>query len=95
MSEQPTIVISPKYKSLWQSDARYHIITGGRGSGKSYTVALFLLTTTFEEGHVILFTRYTLVSAKTSIIPQFIEVMDSTGYSSAHFGVTRDQIANK
>lgn len=95
MSEQPTIVISPKYKSLWQSDARYHIITGGRGSGKSYTVALFLLTTTFEEGHVILFTRYTLVSAKTSIIPQFIEVMESMGYSSDHFDVTQDQIVNK
>ena len=90
-----SIKLSEKYIPLWQSDSRYHIVTGGRGSGKSFGVTLFLLTLTFEEGHKILFTRYTLVSAKTSIIPQFIEVMELMGYDSNHFEVTADQITNK
>ena len=83
--DQKEVIISPKYKPLWQSDKRYFICTGGRGSGKSFSVTLFLLTLTFEEGHRILFTRYTLTSAKTSIIPQFIEVMEALGYDDSIF----------
>lgn len=89
------INLSKKYKPLWKSDDRYHIVTGGRGSGKSFGVTLFLLTLTFEPGHVILFTRYTLTSAKTSIIPQFIEVMELMGYGAETFDVTNDIITNK
>ena len=95
MEQENKIVLSPKYKPLWQSDKRYHIVTGGRGSGKSFGVTLFLLTLTFEPKHIILFTRYTLTSAKTSIIPQFIEVMELMGYTFEHFEVTQDQIINK
>jgi len=93
--EQKEIVLSPKYKELWKSDKRYFICTGGRGSGKSFSVTLFLLTLTFEEGHRILFTRYTLTSAKTSIIPQFIEVMEALGYDDSIFDINNDVITNK
>ena len=93
--EQKEVVISPKYKNLWESDKRYFICTGGRGSGKSFSVTLFLLTLTFEEGHRILFTRYTLTSAKTSIIPQFIEVMEALGYDDSIFDINNDVITNK
>jgi len=93
--DQKEIVLSPKYKELWKSDKRYFICTGGRGSGKSFSVTLFLLTLTFEEGHRILFTRYTLTSAKTSIIPQFIEVMEALGYDDSIFDINNDVITNK
>ena len=46
---------------------RYAFITGGRGSGKSFHVALFLLNLTYEPGHVILFTRHTLAAADVSM----------------------------
>lgn len=89
------IVINEKYQTLWTSEQRYHIVTGGRGSGKSFAVSLFLLTLTFELDQIILFTRYTMVSAKISIIPQFIEVMELMGYGSNEFTITKDEIINK
>jgi len=92
---QNKILINPKYKPLWLSNDRYNIVTGGRGSGKSFAVTLYLLTLTFEENQIILFTRYTLVSAKISIIPQFIEVLELMGYSSNEFIITKDEITNK
>ena len=95
IEDQKEICVSPKYKPLWESDKRYFVCTGGRGSAKSFTVTLFLLTLTFEEGHRILFTRYTLTSAKTSIIPQFIEVMEALGYDDSIFDINNDVITNK
>lgn len=89
------ILINPKYKPLWQSQKRYKIVTGGRGSGKSFGVTLYLLTETFKPDEIILFCRYTLVSAKISIIPQFIEVLELMGYSSNEFIITKDEITNK
>lgn len=89
------IILSPKYKPLFRTDKRYSILTGGRGSGKSFSATLFLLTLTFEKNQVILFTRYTMVSAKLSIIPQFIEVMELMGYGSNEFDVKQDEIVNK
>ena len=73
---------------------RYFLVTGSRGSGKSYTVNLFLLNLTYEEGHVILFTRYTLVSAFISIIPEFIDKIELLG-KEADFEVTQSEIINK
>ena len=90
-----TVYVNPKYEPLFKGERRYHIVTGGRGSGKSFGVTLFLLTLTFEEGHKILFTRYTMTSAKTSIIPQFMEVMELLGYGPETFEITNDTITNK
>jgi len=56
---------------------------------------LYLVCLTFTEGHKILFTRYTLTSAKTSIIPQFIECLEVLGYGSETFEITNDTITNK
>jgi len=50
------IEVDPKYNPIQTSDARYYIVTGGRGSGKSYSINLLLLLLTFEAGHTILFT---------------------------------------
>lgn len=87
------ITIKNKYKTLG-SDSRYFVITGGRGSGKSYSINLFLLLLTYEVGHVILFTRYTLTSAHVSIIPEFIDKIETLGLHN-DFYITKDEIINK
>ena len=83
-----------KYLVLDESKARYFIITGGRGSGKSFAINTILLLLTYQAGHTILFTRYTLRSAAISIIPEFkekIELLDKVD----DFKITRDEIINK
>jgi hypothetical protein len=84
------------YKPLFFNPplTRYFLVTGSRGSGKSYTVNLFLLNLTYEQGHVILFTRYTLVSAFISIIPEFIDKIELLGKQD-DFEVTQAEIINK
>ena len=84
------------YKPLFYEnpDSRYYLITGGRGSGKSWTLALFLLNLTYQKGHVILFTRYTLVSAFISIIPEFLDKIEIMGKIN-DFEVTQSEIINK
>jgi phage terminase large subunit len=86
------IAINQKY-NLLGSDSRYFVITGGRGSGKSYSLNSFLLLLTYEVGHVILFTRYTLTSASVSIIPEFIDKIDTANLSN-DFYITKDEIVN-
>jgi phage terminase large subunit-like protein/lipocalin len=91
-----SINLLDKYKPLFldKPKSRYYLVTGGRGSGKSFTVTLFLLNLTYEHGHVILFTRWTLTSAFISIIPEFIdkiELMNKQG----DFEVTQSEIINK
>ena len=49
---------------------------------------------TYEQGHTILFTRYTLTSAYISIIPEFIDKLEQFG-SIADFHITKDEILNK
>ena len=71
MSKQE-VKIHEKYIPLWQDPSRYFVITGGRGSGKSFGVAVFLLNLTYEQGHKVLFTRYNMISDQTSIIHEFI-----------------------
>lgn len=84
--------LSKKYNGLF-SDSRYFVVTGGRGSGKSFSVNTFLLALTYEVGHVILFTRYTLTSAHVSIIPEFIEKIDIIDRHQ-DFHITKDEIIN-
>jgi phage terminase large subunit len=49
---------------------------------------------TYEKGHVILFSRYTLTSAYVSIIPEFIEKLELLNIFD-HFQITKDEIQNK
>jgi phage terminase large subunit len=86
------INLNEKY-NLLGTDSRYFVITGGRGSGKSYSLNSFLLLLTYEVGHVILFTRYTLTSAHVSIIPEFIDKIETANLSH-DFYITKDEIVN-
>ena len=88
------IEIDEKYKAILKQDSRYYIVSGGRGSGKSFSINAILVMLTYEAGHTILFTRYTLTSAYISIIPEFIEKLELFGFTS-HFHITKDEIINK
>lgn len=91
-----SIQLLDKYQPLFYEEPqnRYFLITGGRGSGKSWTLSLFLLNLTYEEGHVILFTRWTLTSAFISIIPEFIDKIDLMN-KAEDFEITQSEIINK
>jgi len=87
------IKVSEKYKPLWEEGTRYYVITGGRGSSKSFSVGLYLAQKTFEADNKVLFTRYTMTAAHTSIIPEFEEKIDIL---NAHefFSVNKTDITN-
>jgi len=85
--------INNKYLVL-HKPTRYYIITGGRGSGKSFSLNVLLCSLMREEGHVILFTRYTLRSASISIIPEFVEKIEYLNMVN-EFHITKDEIVHK
>ena len=87
------IVLSKKYQALG-NETRFFIITGGRGSSKSFGVGTFASLLSFEKGHKILFTRQTMVSAHLSIIPEFQEKIDLLEANS-HFVITKSEIINQ
>ena len=88
------IKVHKKYRTILEKDSRYFIVSGGRGSGKSFSINALLALLTYEAGHTILFTRYTLSSAYISIIPEFIEKLELFG-CLADFHITKDEILNK
>lgn len=88
------ITLNHKYQPLFQNETRYYIITGGRGSAKSFGVGTFASLLSFEANHKILFTRQTMTSAHLSIIPEFQEKIDLMEANDI-FDVTKSEIINK
>lgn len=70
--------LNKKYQPLFQPvpGVRYYVVTGGRAPGKSFAVSTAVNYRTYQTGHNILFTRYSMVSADLSIIPEFTEKME-------------------
>ncbi len=87
------ITLSKKYYPLFENDSRYFILTGGRGSSKSFGVGTFANLLSFESGHRILFTRQTMTSAHLSIIPEFQEKIDLMELNP-YFQVNKSEIIN-
>ena len=90
------MVLSEKFEDLWKdTTSRYFILTGGRGSSKSFTVATFLTDlAVIDPKQTILFTRYTLTSAHISIIPEFEEKIELLNHADK-FTVTKTEIECK
>lgn len=91
----------PIYYPIYENEDKLVIlITGGRGSGKSFNASTYIerLTFTLTEGHKIahqiLYTRYTMASAGMSIIPEFLEKADLDG-TRDYFKVTKNDVKNK
>ena len=81
--------------NIFPNNTRYYLLTGGRGSGKSFAVALNTLVLSFDNKcqHKILFTRYTLRSASISIIPEFKEKIELMEWENL-FHITNNEITN-
>lgn len=71
-------------------------------SGKSFNIGTFIERLTFEAkkkgdgkvlAHNILYTRYTMVSAKISVIPEFLEKIEKDE-TEGHFYVTQSDVTN-
>jgi len=88
------ILLNLKYKPLYLSNTRYFVITGGRGSAKSFAVGTFASALSFEVGHKILFTRSTMTSAHLSIIPEFEEKINLMGFEN-HFDINKTEVVNR
>lgn len=88
------IKLNKKYSSIVTSDERYSIITGGRGSAKSFSVTTILCLMMLEENTRILFARKTLTSAHLSIIPEFLQKLELLGIANL-FHITKTEITHK
>lgn len=95
------IQTQPIYNPLYLDKEHFIIlITGGRGSGKSFNAAAFIERLTFELTpeerlvHNILYTRYTMISAAISVIPEMQEKIELDG-TSKYFSVKSADIVNK
>lgn len=91
------------YLPLYEDKEHFIIlVTGGRGSGKSFGLSAFIERLTFEMGrrddgekvvHNVLYTRYTMVSAGISVIPEFMEKVELDG-TAAFFRSTKSDVVN-
>lgn len=101
------IYTHPVYYPLYQDTEKPIIlVTGGRGSGKSFGCSTFIERLTFEMQHRlnnrgereklvhnILFSRYTMTSAEVSVIPEFLEKVEADG-TSQFFHATKQDVVN-
>ena len=83
-------VYNPLYNN---TDKLITLITGGRGSAKSFNVGSFIERLSFESGHKMLYSRYTMTSADISVIPEFQEKIDLEG-TNDFFDITKKDIIN-
>lgn len=89
----PELRFSDKYEPLFDTPdgVRYILIQGGRGSGKSFALSAAMATRAqMAAGWKILYTRYTITSAKDSIIPEFLEKVDLMGLSDGFAPTQKD-----
>lgn len=88
------IKVNKKYEPLYTEKEKFiFLVTGGRGSAKSFNVSTFLERLSFEAGHKILFSRYTMQSASISVIPEFQQKIELDGFGDK-FSTTKSDIVN-
>lgn len=96
------VINHPIYHQLYtDEDHMIYLITGGRASGKSFGAGTFIERLTFSIGkdkyknvsHVVLYTRYTMTSARISVIPEFMEKVEIDG-TDKYFHVTSTDVVN-
>ena len=92
------INVQEVYYPLYENKDKFIIlITGGRGSGKSFNTATFIERLTFEKiediVHKVLYARYTMTSAHISIIPEMLEKIELDG-TQKYFHSTKQDVTN-
>lgn len=78
-------------KPLFNKSNRYCIVYGGRGSGKSHSVALTLLIQSMQEECLILCAREFQSSIKDSVYSLLKQLIDLHNFND-HFNITQDEI---
>jgi len=86
--------INDIHQLLYTSDQRYVYEKGGRGSGKSFVISDYALRLTYDLNRVVLFLRYTMVSASVSIVPEF-ETQMANNDCEHEFHISGSEITNK
>lgn len=72
---------------------RYVVVIGGRGSAKSFHTSTAIVAHSDVDANTILYTRFTMVAAGVSIIPEYTEKIDLAGMSE-QFAVKATEIHN-
>ena len=85
--------LNSKYHPLFENETRFFIVTGGRGSAKSFATTSFSALLSKEQGHRILYTRQTMSSAHLSIIPEFQEKLELLDISR-DYSINKTEIKN-
>lgn len=94
MNARKEYVFCDKYQPLFlPAKTRYVLVKGGRGSGKSHAVSSAVCFNTFDDAFNVLYTRFTMVSAETSIIPEYSEKIGLFGLDDT-FLVRKSEIRN-
>jgi len=83
--------IPEKLLFLLTKKARYKVAYGGRGSGKSWSVARSLILLALKEKSRILCTRQLQTSIKDSVHKLLCDSIDALGFGK-YFEITRDSI---
>lgn len=89
--------IFPAFEPLFSDhidDPRYYQVYGGRGSGKSFTVACAMVDKTYSEHkHKILYLRQTMTTSEDSTIADVRAAIEKMGVE-AHFRESKGVIVN-
>ena len=86
--------LNNKYEALFKNDTRFFIVTGGRGSAKSFATTTYSCVLSREADHKILYTRATMSSAHLSIIPEFQEKIKLLGLEDS-YRINKAEIFNE
>ena len=92
------MIFSQKYEQLEDiakyPDVRFVIINGGRGTGKSTFVSHFQHNLSFSSDHVILNTRFTMSSARDSVMAEMAKTIEDRGSEDVFEGNNNTIINN-
>ena len=100
----PSISFCPEYAQLFpdpnrvdgapMAGTRLILVSGGRGSGKSFATSCAVATWLGYQDYKVLYTRYTMVSADDSVVPEFIDKVDLIGLGD-HCERIADNVTNR
>jgi phage terminase large subunit len=88
------VKLNPIFKQIFTTKKRYIVLTGGRGSSKSFGLNTAAVLMSYEAGHKILHTRVSMSTAEDSIIPEFQEKIHLLEVDQ-DFQVFKGDITNK
>ncbi len=93
MTKEINIAIVPKCKEILFQRARYKVLRGGRGAGKSYAVAKYLIVRSLQGQKRILCTREIQNSIKDSVYRLLVDLIKELSLEN-NFDILKDTIVS-